>query len=32
MLKECEKWRAKMVEAAAEGNEALLTKYLETAI
>src|SRR6266478_5473679 len=30
MLKECEKWRAKMVEAAAEGNEALLTKYLET--
>src|ERR1700726_3499827 len=30
MLKECEKWRAKMVEAAAEGNEALLTKYLES--
>src|ERR1700738_4394622 len=30
MLKECEEWRAKMVEAAAEGNEALLTKYLET--
>src|SRR5258708_31134088 len=30
MLKECEEWRAKMVEAAAEGNETLLTKYLES--
>src|SRR6267154_2247952 len=30
MLKECEEWRAKMIEAAAEGNETLLTKYLET--
>jgi elongation factor G len=30
MLKECEEWRAKMVEAAAEGDEALLTKYLES--
>src|SRR5579862_2354533 len=29
MLKECEEWRAKMIEAAAEGNEALLEKYLE---
>src|ERR1700716_683925 len=29
MLKECEEWRAKMIEAAAEGNETLLTKYLE---
>ena len=29
MRKECEQWRAKMIEAAAEGNEALLTKYLE---
>jgi elongation factor G len=30
MLKECEEWRGKMIEAAAEGDEALLTKYLET--
>src|SRR6204780_2729531 len=30
MLKECEEWRAKMIEAAAEGNEVLLNKYLET--
>ena len=30
MLKECEEWRAKMIEAAAEGNEALLNKYLES--
>ena len=30
MLKECEEWRAKMIEAAAEGNEKLLNKYLET--
>src|SRR5271167_2816103 len=29
MLKECEQWRAKMIEAAAEGNETLLNKYLE---
>jgi len=30
MLEECEAWRAKMIEAAAEGNEELLNKYLET--
>jgi elongation factor G len=30
MIEECEKWRAKMVEAAAEANETLLNKYLET--
>ncbi len=30
MLQECEEWRAKMIEAAAEGDEALLTKYLES--
>ena len=30
MLKECEEWRAKMIEAAAEGDETLLNKYLET--
>jgi elongation factor G len=30
MLKECEEWRAKMIEAAAEGDEVLLNKYLET--
>ncbi len=30
MLKECEEWRAKMIEAAAEANEQLLNKYLET--
>ncbi|MDP9082685.1 MAG: elongation factor G [Pseudomonadota bacterium] len=30
MLKECEEWRAKMIEAAAEGEETLLNKYLET--
>ncbi len=29
MLDECREWRAKMVEAAAEGNEKLLNKYLE---
>ncbi len=28
MRKECEEWRAKMIEAAAEGDENLLTKYL----
>jgi elongation factor G len=30
MLKDCEEWRGKMIEAAAEGDEVLLTKYLET--
>ena len=30
MLKECEEWRAKMIEAAAEGVEELLNKYLES--
>src|SRR6202012_681060 len=30
MLKDCEEWRAKMIEAAADGDEALLNKYLET--
>jgi elongation factor G len=30
MLKECEEWRAKMIEAAAEGDENLLTKYLDS--
>jgi len=30
MLKECEEWRANMIEAAAEGDENLLTKYLES--
>ncbi len=30
MRKECEEWRAKMIEAAAEGSEDLLNKYLET--
>jgi elongation factor G len=30
MLKECEEWRAKMIEAAAEGDETLLNKYLES--
>ena len=29
MREECEEWRAKMIEAAAEGNEELLNKYLE---
>jgi elongation factor G len=29
MLEECDEWRAKMIEAAAEGNEQLLNKYLE---
>ena len=29
MRKDCEAWRAKMIEAAAEGDEALLNKYLE---
>ncbi|HEY2675486.1 MAG TPA: elongation factor G [Steroidobacteraceae bacterium] len=30
MRKECEDWRAKMIEAAAEGDETLLNKYLES--
>ena len=30
MRKECEEWRGKMIEAAAEGDEVLLNKYLET--
>jgi elongation factor G len=30
MLKECEQWRNQMIEAAAEGDENLLTKYLES--
>jgi elongation factor G len=30
MLKECEEWRGRMIEAAAEGDEVLLTKYLES--
>jgi elongation factor G len=30
MLKECEVWRGKMIEAAAEGDEVLLNKYLES--
>jgi elongation factor G len=30
MRKDCEEWRAKMIEAAAEGDENLLTKYLES--
>jgi len=29
MRQECETWRAKMIEAAAEGDENLLNKYLE---
>jgi elongation factor G len=29
MRQECEEWRAKMIEAAAEGSETLLNKYLE---
>ncbi len=29
MQAECDEWRARMVEAAAEGNEELLNKYLE---
>lgn len=29
MQAQCDEWRAKMIEAAAEGNEALLNKYLE---
>jgi elongation factor G len=29
MVEQCEEWRAKMVEAAAEANETLLNKYLE---
>ena len=28
--KECEEWRGKMIEAAAEGDEVLLNKYLES--
>ena len=30
LLEECREWRAKMIEAAAEGNETLLNKYLES--
>ena len=30
MLAECEQWRSKLVEAAAEANETLLNKYLES--
>ncbi len=30
MRAECEAWRAKMIEAAAEGDEELLNQYLET--
>ena len=30
MQAECEEWRAKMIEAAAESNDALMEKYLET--
>jgi elongation factor G len=30
MRKECEEWRGKMIEAAAEGDETLLNKYLES--
>jgi elongation factor G len=30
MQQDCEAWRAKMIEAAAEGDEELLNKYLET--
>jgi elongation factor G len=30
MRAECEEWRSKLVEAAAEANEELLNKYLET--
>src|SRR6267154_1738908 len=30
MRKECKEWRAKMIEAAAEGDEELLNEYLET--
>jgi elongation factor G len=30
MRKECEEWRGKMIEAAADGDEVLLNKYLES--
>jgi len=30
MLAECQEWRAKMIEAAAESNDTLMEKYLET--
>ena len=30
MLEECRNWRAKMIEAAAEGSDELLNKYLES--
>ncbi|MFC4311646.1 elongation factor G [Steroidobacter flavus] len=30
MQEQCEEWRAKMIEAAAEANETLLNKYLES--
>ncbi|WP_295446778.1 elongation factor G [uncultured Thiodictyon sp.] len=29
MLEQCQEWREKMIEAAAEGSEALMEKYLE---
>jgi elongation factor G len=32
MLKDCEEWRGKMIEAAAEGDEILLNKYLESGV
>ena len=31
MQAQCDEWRAKMIEAAAEGNEELMNKYLEGA-
>jgi elongation factor G len=30
MIEECQEWRSKMIEAAAEANETLLNKYLES--
>ena len=30
MIEECREWRSKMIEAAAEANETLLNKYLES--
>ena len=30
MLKDCQEWRGKMIEAAAEGSDDLLNKYLES--
>ena len=32
MRQQCETWRGKMIEAAAEGDETLLTKYLESGV